>query len=416
MKLHLQALLSTVALAAVLVAPAHAVEVTQTNILSDADRLVSYRHQRHLFVTADGRQHLLANLGTQGGAKAALFLRSSADGLVWTAQHKLGYTDSNSVSDVALVGNLLTVVYQGSDGFVRLATATYDPASLSWSSFTVEKVPRAGRTFTAVNPSFTVDANGNTWVAYVQEDSSTGNAGIVLYRKSASKGTWASAQQFFGANDSTYPFGADKRSARLVTLPSGIGMLYSVGPTIYWQERPLKGGADLAWGAAATLLPGTPDKDLMSSHFSTVVDAAGNLFAAFTDNGLLYVDRRDATTGQWYAAPQLVLGTGSSSAKPTYAQLMSLGSDRIGIATNVGYNIWVLQAKTTANAGWKCTDQGTHASFDPTLYSFEHPRVEAPAFPGATVPVLQQFTSADGSLQYAATFSVTPGAPTGCSN
>jgi hypothetical protein len=77
------------------------------------------------------------------------------------------------VSDSALDGNTLTTVYQGSDGLIRYATATYDPASKSWSPFTVSKLPRASADIRAMNPSFTVDANGNTWVAYVAEDTRT---------------------------------------------------------------------------------------------------------------------------------------------------------------------------------------------------------------------------------------------------
>jgi hypothetical protein len=34
-----------------------------------------------MVVTADGRYHLLANLGTQGGANASLYLLSSNDGV-----------------------------------------------------------------------------------------------------------------------------------------------------------------------------------------------------------------------------------------------------------------------------------------------------------------------------------------------
>jgi hypothetical protein len=97
-----------------------------------------------------------------------------------------------------------------------------------------------------VNPSFTVDANGNTWVAYVEEDTRVGvTAGIVVYRRAAGKSNWVAAgyQQPFsdvGPYDTMY---RAKRSARLVTIPGGIGMVYTVGKDIFWAERQLKGGA-----------------------------------------------------------------------------------------------------------------------------------------------------------------------------
>lgn len=416
MKFRPAALFCAVALTCAFAPPAHAVsQVSQTTLSSQAKRLISYRHQRHLFVTADGRFHIVANLSGQSGSSAALNLQSSDDGLVWTQQRKLGYTDGNSVSDSALDGNVLTVVYQCNDGLVRLATATYDPASKSWSNFNVEKVPRVASSYNAVNPSFTVDGNGNTWVAYVQEDTTTGNVGIVAYRKSADKGTWASAKQYFGDVNASAPFGYDKRSARLVTLPGGIGMLFSYGPSIYWTERKLKGGADLAWNSPTLMLSGTPDGDPMSSHFSTVVDGVGNVFAAFTDAGNLYVNRRDALTRQWYSTPQTVLSsTKNPTAKPVYAQLAWLGGTQLALATNLASNTGVYLAQTSAGAAFKCAELAKHDSFDATVYDFTEPRIELPAFPTGTVPLLQQFQTLDQSLQYAAGFSFDPASPKGC--
>lgn len=416
MKFRPAALFCAVALTCAFATPAHAVsQVSQTTLSSHAKRLISYRHQRHLFVTADGRFHIVANLSGQSGSSAALNLQSSDDGLVWTQQRKLGYTDGNSVSDSALDGNVLTVVYQCNDGLVRMATATYDPASKSWSTFTVEKVPRVASSHNAVNPSFTVDGNGNTWVAYVQEDTTTGNVGIVAYRKSADKGTWASAKQYFGDVNASAPFGYDKRSARLVTLPGGIGMLFSYGPSIYWTERKLKGGADLAWNSPTLMLSGTPDGDPMSSHFSTVVDGVGNVFAAFTDAGNLYVNRRDALTRQWYSTPQTVLSsTKNPTAKPVYAQLAWLGGTQLALATNLASNTGVYLAQTSAGAAFKCAELAKHDSFDTTVYDFTEPRIELPAFPTGTVPLLQQFQTMDQSLQDVAGFSFDPASPKGC--
>jgi hypothetical protein len=77
-------LLSAAALAVGLAFPARAaVEEQSTSLVSSTPYLFSYRHQRHMVVTADGRYHLLANLGTQGGAKASLYLLSSHDGVNW---------------------------------------------------------------------------------------------------------------------------------------------------------------------------------------------------------------------------------------------------------------------------------------------------------------------------------------------
>jgi hypothetical protein len=113
----------------------------------------------------------------------------------WVQQRHLGYTGYDAVSDSALTGNTLTTVFQDNQGFIRYATATYDPDTQGWSSFTVSKLPRASADIRAVNPSFTVDANGNTWVAYVEEDTRVGveTARIVVYRRAAGKSNWVAA-------------------------------------------------------------------------------------------------------------------------------------------------------------------------------------------------------------------------------
>lgn len=394
-----------------------AVEVVQTSIASSATRLISYRHQRHLFVTSDGRSHAVMNLGTAAGTGASLYLQSSDDGVQWVQQLKLGYTDANSVSDGVLVGNVLTVVYQGNDGFVRMVAMTYDPASRTWAKGTVEKLPRASSSITAVNPSFAVDANGNTWVSYVQEDSSTGYVAIVMYVRAAGGTSWSRSQQIYGYSN-TVSFGNDKRSARLVAFPGGVGLVYSVGPNIYWAERPL-GTSKLAsaWNASTLMLAGTADLDPMSSHFSTVVDGQGNVFVAYTDSNVLYLRIRNVSTKQWTAQTRI---TGSSSsypnANPTYAQLAWLGGQKVALISNFGAGVNVYQSPDSGST-WVCTTRALH---DNLSGYFGDPRVEIPAFPGATVPALQQYQAyqppGDGTVppQYAAFFSFSASATAGC--
>lgn len=423
---YAHAILTAVALAASLTAPAHAtLEEQSTNLVSSTAYLFSYRHQRHMVVTPDGRYHLLANLGTQGGQKGTLYLMSSSDGVTWTQQTHLGYTDQYAVSDSALDGNTLTTVYQGNDGYIRYATATYDPASQSWGAFAVSKVPRASADIRAVNPSFTVDANGNTWVAYIAEDTRTTTAGIVVYRRAAGKTNWAAGPSIgdISAYPPTNPQFA-KHSARLVTIPNGIGMVYTVGPDIFWAQRKLKGGADLLWDTAGLFLAGTQDKDPMSSHFSAVADSSGNVFVTFTDAGNLYYNRRDAVTSQWLATPvTLVSADSSPDALPTYAQVSWLGGNQLLIAHNAGMQMRVLKGTTAAmsRTDFPCQILAYHNNLDPAAY-YKDARLEMPALLGsaALVPLLQQYqgyppvNGGPTPPQYAGAVTFSPSAAASC--
>lgn len=414
--------------AACLALPARAaIEEQATSLVSDTAYLYSYRHQRHMVVSADGRYHLVSNLGTRGGANASLYLMSSADGVNWTAQRHLGYTDGYAVSDSALDGNTLTTVYQGSDGFIRYATATYDPATQRWSSFASSKLPRRSDFIRAVNPSFTVDANGNTWVAYVEEDTSTGNAGIVVYRRAAGKTNWAAGQQYFGE---VGPFASPtyaKRSARLVSFPGGIGMVYTVGKDIFWAQRQLKGGADLVWNTASLFLSGTDDKDPMSSHFSAVADGTGNLFVTFTDAGNLYFNRRDAISGQWFSKPKvLISATQNPNALPTYSQVSWLGGSQLLLASNVGNNLRVFKGSTSTSPGFACQVLAQHTLLNPNAF-YRDARLEMPAQLASVtaVPLLQQYQEFDpenpppekagtSPLQFAGGLTFSPNAAPSC--
>lgn len=423
---YVHAFLTAVTLVTALTDPAHAaLEEQSTNLVSDTAYLYSYRHQRHMVVTPDGRYHLLANLGSQGGKKGTLYLMSSSDGVTWTQQGHLGYTDQYAVSDSALNGNTLTTVFQDSQGYIRYATATYDPASQSWSSFAVSTLPRANADIRAVNPSFTVDANGNTWVAYVAEDTRTTTAGIVVYRRAAGKTNWAAGPSIgdISAYPPTDPQFA-KHSARLVTIPNGIGLVYTVGPDIFWAQRKLKGGADLPWNSAGLFLAGTQDKDPMSSHFSAVTDASGNVFVTFTDAGNLYYNRRDAATSQWLTAPvTLVSADSSPNALPTYAQVSWLGDHQLLIAHNAGMQMRVLKGTTsaTSRSGFPCQLLAYHNNLDPAAY-YKDARLEMPALLGSAtrVPLLQQYQGYEPVKggptppQYAGAVTFSPNAAASC--
>jgi hypothetical protein len=335
-----------------------------------------------MVVTADGRYHLLTNLGTQGGAQASLYLLSSHDGVNWVQQRHLGYTGYDAVSDSALTGNTLTTVFQDNQGFIRYATATYDPDTQSWSSFTVSKLPRASADIRAVNPSFTVDANGNTWVAYVEEDTRVGveTARIVVYRRAAGKSNWVAAgyQQPFsdvGPADDDVPCQAqrppgDHPGWHRHGLHGGQGHLLG--------RASAQGRGHLAWNSSTMFLSGTEDNDPMSSHFSAVTDARATssspspMRAACTHPP----GCRDPPVAQ--QAQDAGLSASNPNALPTYAQIAWLGGDQLLLASNIRDNIRVWKGSTSASPGFTCLLQTTHTVRDANAY-YTDARLEMPA-------------------------------------
>ena len=370
-------------------AVAGTIEGEKTNLGGSNRTLISYRHQRHMFVTSDGRVHALMNLGATAKSDNTLYLRSMTPpaGTQWTNQLSLSYSDDTSVSDGVLLGDVLRVVWQGKDGAAHLVDISYDPSTQKWSKGDSEKVPKPKNAI-AINPSLTVDSAGNTWVAYVRESGSLQTATIFVYRKDAVTGVWSNTGKKFTPDDAVYPFSAVKRSARLVTVPDAdgerIGMVYTYGPKIYWNARLASGTATAKWSGETTLYDGqVEDNEPMSSHFSTQVDGAGNVHLVFTDQGTLYLTKRLASTKAWNSPTAAT----KVSSKATYAQLALLGGTNIAVVTNywnTNTTPATMEARVmqSADAGrtWACTDRLAHDNLPADAY-YNEARVELPAFP-----------------------------------
>lgn len=428
MKLWIMGLALSAAVLTAGAAVAGTIEGVATNLAGSNRTLISYRHQRHMFVTSDGRVHALMNLGATAKSDNTLYLRSMTPpaGTQWVNQLSLSYSDDTSVSDGVMLGDVLRVVWQGKDGYAHLVDLTYDAATQKWAKGESEKVPRPASSL-AVNPSLTVDSAGNTWVSYVRESSTTQTATILVYKRDVVTGVWSSTGKKFTPDDAVYPFNKVKRSARLVTVPDAdgerIGMVYTYGPKIYWNARLASGAVTAKWAGETTLYDGqVEDNEPMSSHFSTQVDGAGNVHLVFTDQGMLYLTKRLASTKAWNS-PTVATKVSSQA---TYAQLALLGGTNIAVVTNywnTNTTPATMEARVmqSADAGrtWACTNRLAHDNL-PTDAYYNEARVELPAFPfpSSAVPVLQQYQASDQSQpvppQYAMYFSFTQSSVAGC--
>jgi hypothetical protein len=401
-------------------ARAATVQATMTNLASTSQRMISYRHQRHMIQTSDGYFHMMVNRGDDGTATALALQSSSGAGKKWKTSNALNFTGNQSVSDSLLVGNTLTVVYDCTDGFPRMLTLTYDPVAHTWGNKKIKTLPLFPGATQAVNPTLAVDGNGTTWLAYVAENtgstaSSTmgaGNSVIVLYGLPAGAKTWIHSGLQFGGNNNTYPIPTVKRSARLVAVAGGVGMVYTEGADMNWVGRPLAGDITTAWSAPKLLYTALGNlNEPMASHFSTITDALGNLFVAYTDQGALYLRERLASGGTWQARKTISPTTGDATKVAVYAQLSWFSAGKLALVTNYGSNARVYQSADDG-ANFVCTHSLQHATTDTNSYT--DARVELPATATNPVPVVQQFIGPDTVTQGAIFYTFTQSTTAGC--
>lgn len=395
------------------IAQAGAVPPSVTDLTSTADRMVSYRHQEHMWITEDTHTQLIYNRGD------GLQLASSIDGVTWTPKFTFNDSNSTSTSDSVYKNGVLSVVYAGvldpennreaKTTDIRFARFTYDPDFRSWQLSESEIVRPTASGLRASNPTFVEDAQGNAWVAFLEQKVGStpkyGTAWLRLYVRAKGSTTWVNSNETFGLKETT-PLGEPKRSARLVRTPTGLGVVYSVGDSIYWSER----NGDQPWtkptAALATSAEGPSDTDPYASHFSLASDGEGFIHLVHTDGGKVFYRRfNPQSVPPAWSEKSLQL---SQEVKAAYPQVSWLGGKKIAVVYNAhpadqASKLVVLQsANRGAKDSFVCTSYLTHPK--PTSVKLEdgsgvtdgsaykHMRSETPSVaPASGVPVLMQY-------------------------
>lgn len=273
-----------------------------TGLTSDNERMISYRHQDHLWQTADGALHLVINRSTQE-PWLGLALFSSLDGGVnWVFQRSFANTDRVSLADGFLRGVDLAVAYQAVDGNVIFTQLRYDAGTRAGSEWLAETA-YASPVLGAINPAVAVDEQGTIWCAFVARDRVTGDLNVRIVARVSGTSAWLDTGQVFGPTDRM----SIERSARPVPIPGGMGLLYTVRENSYWATRDNAMPTESAWngGLLFTRSPVPRLADPYASHFSVVADPSGNLHLAINDNfDVLYL-KWSAATAQWPVAKQV---------------------------------------------------------------------------------------------------------------
>lgn len=379
------------------------IPASPTTLVSDADRMISYRHQNHMWQTSDGATHAVINSGTLAGPNASLTLYSSFDsGNSWVAMLTLANTGMYSTSDGVLENGNLTLAYSSIQGQILLSEAHYDSVQKSWSLVKTETVFDSSN-LAGINPAIAIDSLGTIWCAFVSQDLTPSNSGynIKLVQRTSDATGWQDTGFIFGPTDNvniTSPFGPE-RSARPVVLSNGVGMVYTVHQDIFWAYRANGWPVNQPW-IGQTLFTSVPpyDVDPYQSHFSVVADFQKNLHMATVDHGRLLYFRFVNYTQAWN--PVRIL---TNDINATYVQT-TLAAGTLAILYNANTVVRAIQS-TDRGTTFTLTDLLTHqpAPSGSTL-DYTHPRIETPGLALNPIPVLQQYV--DGTTQKAMYFAV----------
>ena len=299
--------LSAILLVAIAQAQPVPVSSQPSDVTSNAELMISYRFQEHMWQTPDGALHLLANRGS-GRPNPGLVLLSSHDGgVTWVAKVAFARTNRNSTADGQLDGTTLSVVYGNTDGAIVFAQMSYDSLTRAWALNRTENVYRASG-MEAENPALAFDDAGVAWCAFPVTYASDDIELRWAYRPT--EGTWIDTGIVVGPTETR----SKERSARPIKVPGGMGLIYRVNKTTYWTKR--SNGAPPGVLAPAQLIhvgsARAARSDPYASHFSVVADDGGHLHLAIADDGAAMYLRYSMLAGTW-TGPRQINGEDSLS-------------------------------------------------------------------------------------------------------
>ena len=350
------------------------------DLTSNADRMISYRHQERMWQTADGGLHLIINRGSLQPAPGLALYTSYDAGLTWQLMQVLGNTDSSSTADGALDGNTLSLVYATSGATAIFAQLSYDEALHTWTVLRSETA-YAEPGIEAINPTLAVDAQGTVWCAFVAREKRSRLISIRLVDRTGGGNVWTDTGLTFGAPDTS-----KEHSARPIRITSGMGMVFRVGETTYWATR----SDDLPYNSAWTIVTAhsgatqRPLADPYASHFSVITDDQYNVHMVVVNNANAYYLRLLNGDTAWSTPLQL-----DGKSKAGYVQIgLTNANIVVGMSTDSGAGALVM----SANLG--TTFSKTHDLAVPVAtsgVSYKTPRLEMPGRSIGNLPILQQY-------------------------
>ena len=389
--------LSLSLLSAGVFADAVQIQSSPTTLVSTADRMISYRCQNHMWLSADGGIHVMINRGPGLGGESLALFSSFDNGATWVNSGvTLPGSNGSTTSDGYYLDGKLYMTYDVGTGAIKYAELAYDSARKKWT-LAASTTVFSSATAAALTPAMAVDAMGRQWLTFTHQDKATGNFSIKMMRKAVTESTWTDTGFVFGAVDNV----SNERSGRPIATSRGMGVVFTVHADTYWAERNDSWDLGAKWPRALIATKTQPMNDPYGTHFSVVADSAFNMHLVHVDGGMVFYSRYLVSQKKWVTR-QL---TTNPDQRSTYVQA-TVVNDQPTLIFNSLANLSVYQS---TDGGDSFTRSYALVHPQPTgTQDFSRPRVESPGVSTNPIPVLQQYM--DGSLQKAVFFNV-PGSP-----
>jgi hypothetical protein len=367
---------------------------TTMPMTSSVARMISYRHQNHMWMTSDGGQHMMINQGSNGAGTSLSLFSSFDSGQTWQKMMDINNTSDDSTSDGVLSGDDLFFVYSTATGELVFADLRYSSTSHTWELIRSQLIYYSPGSI-AIAPAVAVDSKKRIWCSFAYRNLSTDENNIRLL-VGTNGGQWYNTKLIFGTTDiGKYP----PKSARPVPIPGGIGMVYTDNHDIKWAYRLDDWTILTPWAEQIVYTHQPPyDIDPYQSHFSVAVDELNNVHIATVEHQSLLYLKHDYQANVWN--PPSTLSTNVSVA---YVQ-----------TTIASGKVFILFNALTWAAVVASSDHGDNFSYVYKLLhdlklrlDYTNPRVETPDIViGDYIPTLEQYEDKITGVQYMMYYSV----------
>lgn len=370
------------------------VRAVTTNLTSDNERMISYRHQQHFTQTADGALHLIVNRGTHAPGPGLSLFSSFDGGVTWQFMQNFVSTGDKSTGDCLLNANDLSVVYNDIDGKIMYSELHYDDVARTWSVTLLELAYSSGK-WAGLNPALAIDDLGTVWVGFLATARFGATGNIRVVNRVGGGNAWTDPNLVFGPTDKQ----AVQRSARPVRLPGAVGMVWTVRNTTYWSKRNNGLPDNSAW-SVTEIFTGTDTgqgSDPYASHFNVTTDDQRGIHLISIENYDILYFKYDLNSDAW-SAPKIL----DDSRKVAYAQLGNVNG-KVATGYSVQRGAGTLTVSSDGGATWADTTSLQLLPIYPGV-NYNTARIELPTRSMGAMPILQQY--ADTASQKLMLFKV----------